>query len=488
VVEGEEELVDVMREGKGQPLETIAVDKAQERVDALAGSSKELADRALKRIEQDSATTQKIQKNLDQRIAKGEGKTRDFEIQKTRSEQAITNLRKRIQKNLDKIEELSAPIKTRKSEVKKPIIKKKLTVTKDGKAIGTFSHAEIGKANAQAQDAILTQMTDEEIQASIDDKKLGLFSKKAKAEQDRRRGPTSFKIKRTKAPETLAPEFVDQAEEIKKKLVPMLQKFGLGNVGLNIVNAIKNNAEGSYLNSLIQIAFPDPSDPNAAKPVQTMRHEALHALRDLGFFTDSQWQALTNKAKTEWIGKYLKGQNVEVDGKVMSRYDGYVYINQTAPAEWNKANPDKPAREVMSDAALNELLIEEAIADAFGDFDANGSPAGMVAAILKRLNQLFEALRNAITGAGFQTAEDIFGKVERGELKGSKEATAEEKAALRNTTKGLLNPNIQPKYEKIINDVIEEMGLTPEEFASTSLIHQTGKAGTEQFESDLIGG
>jgi hypothetical protein len=488
VVEGEQDLVDVMREGKGQPLETIAVDKAQERIENLTGESKALADRALKRIEQDSATTQKIQKNLDQRIAKGEGKTRDFEIQKSRSEKAITNLRKRIQKNLDKIEELSAPLKTRKSEVKKPIIKKKLTVTKDGKAIGTFSHAEIGKANAQAQDAILTQMTDEEIQSAIDDKKLGLFREKAKKEQDRRRGPTGFKIQKAKTPETLSPEFVDQAEEIKKRLVPMLQKFGLGNVGLNIVKAIKNNAEGSYLNSLIQVAFPDPSDPDAANPVQTMRHEALHALRDLGFFTDSQWQALTNKAKSEWINKYLKGQNVEVDGKVMSRYDGYVYINQTAPAEWNKANPDKPARAVMSDAALNELLIEEAIADAFGDFDANGSPAGMVAAILKRLNQFFEALRNAITGAGFQTAEDIFGKVERGELKGTKEATAEEKAALRNTTKGLLNPNIQPKYEKIINDVVEEMGLTPEEFASTSLIHQTGKAGTEQFESDLIGG
>lgn len=431
VVEGEQDLVDVMREGKGQPLETIAVDKAQERIDTLTGESKALADRALKRIEQDSATTQKIQKNLDQRIAKGEGKTRDFEIQKSRSEKAITNLRKRIQKNLDKIEELSAPLKTRKSEVKKPIIKKKLTVTKDGKAIGTFSQDEIGKANAQAQDAILTQMTDEEIQASIDDKKLGLFREKAKKEQDRRRGPTGFKITKTKTPETLSLEFVDQAEEIKKRLMLILQRFGLGNVGLNIVKAIKNNAEGSYLNSLIQVAFPDPSDPDAAKPVQTMRHEALHALRDLGFFTDSQWQALTNKAKSEWIGKYLKGQNVEVDGKVMSRYDGYVYINQTAPAEWNKANPDKPAREVMSDAALNELLIEEAIADAFGDFDANGSPAGMVAAILKRLNQFFEALRNAITGAGFQTAEDIFGKVERGELKGTKEATAEEKASLR---------------------------------------------------------
>jgi hypothetical protein len=243
VVEGEQDLVDVMREGKGQPLDTIAVDKAQERIDTLTGESKELAAKALKRIESDSAMQKRIQKNLDQMVAKGEGNTSDFKIQKTRSESAITNLRLRIEKNLAKIEELSAPLKTRKSEVKKPIIKKKLTVTKDGKAIGTFSQDEIGKANAQAQDAILTQMTDEEIQAAIDDKKLGLFREKAKKEQDRRRGPTGFKITKAKTPETLSPEFVDQAEEIKKRLVPMLQKFGLGNVGLNIVKAIKNNAQ-----------------------------------------------------------------------------------------------------------------------------------------------------------------------------------------------------------------------------------------------------
>jgi hypothetical protein len=481
VVEGEEDLVDVMREGKGQSLDTIAADKAQERIDTLTGESKELAAKALKRIESDSAMQKRIQKNLDQMVAKGEGKTSDFKIQKTRSERAITNLRLRIEKNLAKIEELSAPIKTRKSEVKKPIIKKKLTVTKDGKAIGTFSNKEIDKANAQAQDAILTQMTDEEIQAAIDDKKLGLFREKAKKEQDIRRGPTGFKITKAKVPETLAPEFVDKAEEIKKTLVPMLQRFGLGNVGLNIVNAIKNNAEGSYLNSLIQVAFPDPSDPNAANPVQTMRHEALHALRDLGFFTDSQWQALTNKAKSEWIQKYLKNQNVEVDGRVMSRYDGYVYINQTEPAAWNKANPDKPARAVMSDAALNELLVEEAIADAFGDFDANGSPAGMVAAILKRLNQLFEALRNSITGAGFQTAEDIFGKVERGELKGTKEATSEEKLSARAAA-------YWAQAGKVVKGVTNEMDLTEEEFESTSLMFQTGKAGTEQFKSEKIGG
>jgi hypothetical protein len=61
--------------------------------------------------------------------------------------------------------------------------------------------------------------------------------------------------------------------------------------------------------------------------------------------------------------------------------------------------------------------MEEAIADAFADFDAGKSPGGMIASIIKRLNDFFRALKNALLRNGFETAEDIFAKAERGELK-----------------------------------------------------------------------
>ncbi|MFZ4600791.1 MAG: hypothetical protein ACOYNN_19275, partial [Terrimicrobiaceae bacterium] len=412
--------------------------------------------------------------------ARGQEGSQSYELAKTRQAKQEKILGKRIERNLNRIEEYSAPLKTRPTEKKVQVTREKITVTKRGKSLGSFPD------NAKAQEAIVVQMSDDELASTASDGRLGAIADRAAKEIERRKQPTGIVVKRSPkklepAP-ALSPELIAKADEIGKKLIPMLQRFGLGDVGLKIVAAIKNGAEGSYTNNLIQLAI------DADNPVQTMRHESLHALKDLGFFTPQQWATLENQAKKTWIDKYLKNQNVEVDGKVMSRYDGYVYINQTEPEAWNEANPDKPKREVMSDAELQELLMEEAIADAFADFDAGKSPGGMIASILKRLNDFFRALKNALMRNGFETAEDIFAKAERGELRGTKAATEEEKSSLRNTKKGLLNPAILPKYEKIIDDVVKEMDLTPQEFASTSLIHQTGKAGTEQFETDKVGG
>jgi hypothetical protein len=60
--------------------------------------------------------------------------------------------------------------------------------------------------------------------------------------------------------------------------------------------------------------------------------------------------------------------------------------------------------------------LEEAISDAFSDFSQTKPPAGMIGNIFNRLKSFFTALDNGFKGLGFQTADDIFGRVERGEL------------------------------------------------------------------------
>ena len=134
-------------------------------------------------------------------------------------------------------------------------------------------------------------------------------------------------------------------------------------------------------------------------------------------------------------------------------------------------------------------ILEEAIADAFGDWDSSKAPPGMMTALLNKLRNFFAALRSYLNGEGYQTYKDVFGKIEKGELKATAPATAagEAKKALKTEKYGMLNPSIQPKYEKVLNDVIDEMKLTPQELASTSLMYQTGKAGVEQFEGPDIG-
>jgi hypothetical protein len=382
----------------------------------------------------------------------------------------------KITEHLEKAEALRKPLKVVPLGKKTARVEKH-TVIKNGKEIGTFTSDKGKTGRTKAEEHILSQATEEELQKIAD--RGGVFGKRAETElKDRKRTETGIKVKGTKEGLEAAGVHTQQVEaqlqELKAKLLPMLKKFGLEDVGLNVVRAIENDADGAWgkADKLIRIAL------QAGSPIKTMRHEALHALKELGFFTPQQWNALKRQAEKTWVDKYLKGQMVEVNGQKMTRYDAYA-----------NGVKDENGNVLMAPLSQDEIL-EEAIADAFGAFeDAGKAPAGMLDALFKRLQQFFSALRQALTGAGFESAEDIFGKVERGELKAGKEAGgAETKASLKNTTKGFLNPSISPKQEKIINDVIDEMGLTPEEFSSTSLIHQTGKAGVEQFESDKIGG
>jgi hypothetical protein len=43
---------------------------------------------------------------------------------------------------------------------------------------------------------------------------------------------------------------------------------------------------------------------DAENPMRALRHEGIHALKELGAFTPDQWRVLENKAKSEWMAKY----------------------------------------------------------------------------------------------------------------------------------------------------------------------------------------
>jgi hypothetical protein len=61
-------------------------------------------------------------------------------------------------------------------------------------------------------------------------------------------------------------------------------------------------------------------------------------------------------------------------------------------------------------------MLEEAISDAFSDFSQTKPPAGLIGNVFSRIKSFFAALDNGFKGLGFQTADDVFGRVERGEL------------------------------------------------------------------------
>jgi hypothetical protein len=180
-------------------------------------------------------------------------------------------------------------------------------------------------------------------------------------------------------PNIYNPAVRESAPQIAAMLLPEMKRFGLENVGLKVMDSIENGrADGMWANNLIHVALDMPN------PMGSMRHESIHALRELGGFQENEWSALNNKAKSEWLDTFIKKAG---------KYEDYKQIYQ-------KNNKTL--------AGFEDYIHEEAIAEAFRYFDKNGAPEGMIGAIYEKLKLMFEAMRNGFTGAGFQSADSIF--------------------------------------------------------------------------------
>ena len=469
---------------------TTSYEDAAERIEGFTKIRQRMADQALAQVTKLQEEIANSQSDLEEMEAKGQANTQEYINARGAHARLLKDQEAKTNEAFDRADEYNPatnPISIKPRKLA-PVRRRGLTVLQKGIPSATFPN------RTAAEEHIIANMSDQQLKKLTKTEGRRTLAKRALAElqarEDKKAGITKgIQVKRSEIegePE-VSQEVKDKIAELEKFLLPALRKLGLNDVALKIEQSIAGGrAGGSYYKSLIKIAMDEEN------PLLTMRHEALHALKALGFFTPQQWATLERKARTEWVNKYLHqrtSDNKPIQPGDRSRYFDYEYINIIEPTAWNQENPDKPQRTVMSQADFMDLIIEEAIADAFADFAVNKPPPGMIAALMQRLNKFFEALRNAMAGAGFQTVDDIFGKVEAGELKALGQGPGgTEKASVRNTAKGLLNPNISAKNEKALNDVIEEMGLTPEEFASTSLIYQTGKPGTEQFETGNIGG
>jgi hypothetical protein len=193
--------------------------------------------------------------------------------------------------------------------------------------------------------------------------------------------PISKEDKKYEIPKTpYTDKFIADAEKVSKAIRSALNKMGLKDVAVNFedammrrINGEMTEVNGEYFDKLINLSL---SGDNIFR---TMNHEAIHAMQDLGFFTDAQWALLTEKAKKEWMKKY------NIAG-IEGRYND----------------------------ASEETQIEEAIADAFADMQTQPSP---VKSIMSKIIDILKRIGNAIRGKGYQTAEDIFSKAAAGELK-----------------------------------------------------------------------
>jgi hypothetical protein len=118
---------------------------------------------------------------------------------------------------------------------------------------------------------------------------------------------------------------------------------------------------------------------NSIDPMRTLHHESVHAARMMGAFTAEEWEAVAREAMRSWINQY----------DIVNRYPTLSISQQ----------------------------IEEAVAEAYADWAAGRiRPEGMIARAFAKLKRLLEAFRRALTGSGYTTAEDVFGRLWAGEV------------------------------------------------------------------------
>lgn len=346
----------IFAEGSDKPLTTSSTqEEADAKIESLSGIRKQEQERLLSEADKMKERLDADRKKIETLEATGRADSPEYQSMVEAYGALEQDYSAKLKDIYNQIESYSAPLSVAPIGQRK-VINTEFDLTKDGQSLGMF------KTLDEAQRAA-----------------------------DEHAGPEAVAAAQEAGRQA---EVVQRMEALKQDLTSRLRKFGLEDVGLNVVEKLEKGAGGRYIDKLIEVAMTED------KPIQTMRHEALHALKDLGFFTDQQWNALKERAKKEWVGKYLEGQQTVLGGKTMSRLEGYRALKLT-----------------------EDEILEEAIADAFGDYDKGElPPPGLIASLFKRLKAFFQNFGQALRGAGFESAEDIFQRVERGELKGRKPA------------------------------------------------------------------
>ena len=395
-----------------RPLEGIPTfadqQQAAEKLATLEEQRQKQAELADKKIEALQKKLQDSQENLDGMEAAGEANTQEYKVASAAHDALTKDLNGRMLTLQNRRDKLLQPLSIQPAGMKM-VTRQGFTVFENGAPKATFPTKDA------AIDSVVLGLPDERLNEAAAGKlpSQRTVARKAKVELDRRQGKAEPGIKvRATEPEQKTvkqKEIAEKTKQMAEVLNKALKKFGLEDVGLKIIAGMQD--EGSYAGRLIKIAL------DADNPMGVLRHESIHALKDMGFFTPDQWAALERMAKSKWVDQYLKsvpsGRTLDTKNQPVpeneTRFDAYVDIYG---------------------GNMNDV-IEEAIADAFRDFDVNKAPPGMLTSLLKRMKDFFEALGNALRGLGYQTAEDIFGKVESGLLRRTEtQETVNEKPSL----------------------------------------------------------
>jgi hypothetical protein len=402
--EGTEPVGYDVRSDTGVLSTSRTLDEANKKADSYTAIRQRKADELQEQITKSQAQIDRSQSKLEEMEATGQAGTTAY----AKAAAGIANNNKNLAAKIERLNKERASLLnplTVAARGQKPVTREGYTLFDGETPVGTFPNQQA------AEQAAISRYDEDMLQRIADtgDRQRGLRPKRlaqlARDELARRRGegPQGFGVEITGTPEEAAQRleqagvFTRQAQEqineLQKKLLPALKKLGLESVGLRIVRSIQEGgADGFYAQRLITIAL------DAKDHLGTLRHESIHALKELGAFKPNEWKVLERRAQEEWIDRFLKDRRM-ADGRTL--FDAYKAIYQAENGNLN---------------GFDAYITEEAIADAFKYFNQNKAPAGLIANLMQRLKKFFDALENAFKGLGFQTADDVFTRTEAGML------------------------------------------------------------------------
>lgn len=232
--------------------------------------------------------------------------------------------------------------------------------------------------------------------------------------------------------ETPAPaptlRYTPRFQSIVNNLRGRLDRIGLKDVGLRLESLLDQDAmiEGVYSpeNRVIKLAsaLHDSNMSDAqleARLSEIMDHELVHALWEMGLFTDAERASLIKAAgERQYVAM--------IDGKPTKRK--YTYLQR--------------AQRMYGDQDL-EVQQEEAIAEMFRNYAAGRDKfSGRPQNIFKRIINFFKSFSKSATQEGAQGPADIFAGIQRGEI-GARERAAVPGATERESRRVRLPKNLE---------------------------------------------
>jgi len=355
------------------------------------------------------------QNELERLEATGQGRSVEFSQLSASVYADSKALSNQVNELKKKLNDYQQPVTVVPTKSVTPIVREGFTFFDNGAAVASFPTKQ------QAEEFALARLNDETLTNIVNvgptlkglmPKRLAKMAEAELASRGRTEPGIEVKFEGTEeeARERLAKLGIFSADvqskvaELEKALLPALRKLGLERVALNIVREIENNAEGNYAAGVIKISL----DNEPGNYLGVLRHESIHALKELGAFTDKEWAVLNKQAKEVWVPQYMKNRATEYKGKQTSLYDAYADI-------YRKKNGDLKG--------FDEYIQEEAIAEAFRYWKPQ---AGFFGNMGYRLSKMFDAIKNAFKGLGFRTADSVFEKIEAGKMRPKQEAAIKE--------------------------------------------------------------